>query len=537
MRLPGGTGSRAVPGMLQRLGLTGLAVATAVALGSGPATAAPADGTIHDAGSADGINDSFIVMLKPSGIEVNQSATNLASQYGGSVTYTYRSAMRGFAVSMSEARARQLAGHPSVSGVWRNLKHTIQAQANPPSWGLDRIDQRDLPLDKNYNVASDGAGVSAYVVDTGIRTTHTDFGARAKHGRDTVDNDSDATDCHGHGTHVAGTLGGNAYGVAKGVTIYAVRALDCNGNGTTAQVVAAIDWVAANAIRPAVANVSLGGEMDPVLDQAIERAIAQGITFAVAAGNGDTLGNPLDACTNSPARVADAITVAAANSIDVRAPWSNFGTCVDLFAPGTNITSAWASSNTASSTISGTSMASPHVAGAAALYLAAHPNATPAQVHAALVDAATSNKVTDPKGSPNKLLYIDPVAPPRPEPPPPPPTNCTGSNDTDLAIPEYFGSATSRITISGCDRTASSAATVEVNITHPYRGDLVIDLLAPDGTVYNLKTQDIDDDAPYSTTTHTVNLSTEQATGLWRLRVRDMYFGDTGFINAWSLTI
>jgi subtilisin family serine protease len=278
-------------------------------------------------------------------------------------------------------------------------------QNNPPSYGLDRIDQRNRPLSATYTYNTTASNVRAYIIDTGIRTTHADFGGRATSGFDAIDGGA-ADDCNGHGTHVAGTVGGTAHGVAKGVQLIAVRVLNCEGSGTTAQVVAGIDWVTANRVAPAVANMSLGGGADTVLDNAVRRSITAGVSYAIAAGNGLLGIFPLDACTQSPARVTEALTVSATNSADQKPSWANRGTCVDLFAPGISITSAWNTSDSATNTISGTSMATPHVAGAAALYLAGNPTATPAQVHAAIVDNATGGVVASPgSGSPNRLLY------------------------------------------------------------------------------------------------------------------------------------
>ena len=257
--------------------------------------------------------------------------------------------------------------------------------------------------------------MKAYIIDTGIRSTHSDFGGRATSGYDAIDGGS-ADDCNGHGTHVAGTVGGTTYGVAKGVSLVAVRVLDCGGSGTTSGVIAGVNWVTSNhgAGQPAVANMSLGGGASSALDTAVSNSIADGVTYALAAGNSNA-----NACNSSPARTPNAITVGATTSSDARASFSNYGTCVDIFAPGSSITSAWYTSNTATNTISGTSMASPHVAGAAAVYLEANPSATPAQVASALIAAATTGKVTSPgTGSPNRLLYIAPPGGGGTNPPP-----------------------------------------------------------------------------------------------------------------------
>jgi len=319
---------------------------------------------------------------------------------------TWSHALRGFAATMSAQQARRMAAESEVAYVQPNVIHRAsETQANPPSYGLDRIDQRNRPLDSAYTYSTTASNVHAYIIDTGIRTSHVDFGGRAVSGFDAIDG-GPADDCNGHGTHVAGTVGGTSYGVAKAVQLVAVRVLNCQGSGTTAQVVAGIDWVTANRVLPAVANMSLGGGADTALDNAVKNSIGAGVTYAIAAGNGFLGLFALDACTQSPARVPQAVTVSAVDSNDRKPSWANRGTCVDVFAPGVNITSAWGTGDTATNTISGTSMATPHVTGAAALYLAGHPGATPAEVHAAIASSATTGVVTNPgSGSPNRLLY------------------------------------------------------------------------------------------------------------------------------------
>ena len=318
----------------------------------------------------------------------------------------YGSALTGFAARMGESAAKRLAADPAVSYVEQDQVVTLQDTQSGATWGLDRIDQRSLPLSTTYTYPSTASGVHAYVIDTGILTTHSQFGGRATSGYDFVDNDSNATDCNGHGTHVSGTIGGSTYGVAKGVQLVGVRVLNCSGSGTTAGVVAGINWVTSNAIKPAVANMSLGGA-STTLDNAVASSVASGVTYGVAAGNGNALGVRQNACNYSPARVATAITVGATQSTDAAASFSNYGTCVDILAPGVSITSAWYSSTTATNTISGTSMATPHVVGAAALVLAANPAYTPPQVASALTTSATSGVVTNTgTGTPNRLLYV-----------------------------------------------------------------------------------------------------------------------------------
>jgi subtilisin family serine protease len=353
------------------------------------------------------VPNSYIVVFKNGTTGVAGRADALADRHGAAVTHTYSSALRGFAGSMTAQQARRIAADPAVAYVEPNtIVRAFDTQNNPPSYGLDRIDQRNRPLDGSYTYNTTASNVHAYVIDTGIRINHVDFGGRASHGFNTVNNNTNADDCHGHGTHVAGTVGGTAHGVAKGVQLVAVKVLNCSGSGTTAQVVGGIDWVTANAIKPAVANMSLGGGANTSIDNAVRNSISSGVRYAIAAGNGFFGLFAQNACNTSPARVTQALTVSATNSSDAKPSWANVGTCVDLFAPGISITSAWATSDTATNTISGTSMATPHVAGAAALYLASNTAATPAQVHTAIVSNATTGVVSSPgSGSPNRLLY------------------------------------------------------------------------------------------------------------------------------------
>jgi subtilisin family serine protease len=384
------------------------AAVTALATIGSPATAAPAEGQILNTGGVTAIPGSYIVVLqdaKVSRAQVQDTAAQMVREYGGKVERTYTAALRGFAVTMPEAAAKRLAANPSVKFVEQDHTVTIQDTQTPvPSWGLDRIDQRDLPLNNSYTFPNNGSGVTAYVLDTGIRITHTDFGGRARHGRDFVDNDADATDCHGHGTHVSGTIGGSSFGVAKGVQLVAVRVLDCAGSGAFAGIVAGVDWVTANAVRPAVANMSLGGTgSNAALETAITNSINSGVVYGIAAGNSNA-----NACNFTPARTPAAVTVGASDINDARATFSNFGTCLDIFGPGVNITSAWMTSDTATNTISGTSMATPHVVGGAALVLSANPGFTAQQVRDRLVADSTPDKVTNPgAGSPNALLFVN----------------------------------------------------------------------------------------------------------------------------------
>jgi subtilisin family serine protease len=614
---------------------TAAATVAAMAAGGVASAATQDEAAIRDAGTAATVPDSFVVKLKSTGTlqatTVDASAQRLTSQYGGRISFTYHSALSGFAVKgLSEKQARRLAANPAVEYVQRDGVYKISAtQPSPPSWGLDRIDQHNLPLDSSYTYPTTAANVHAYVIDTGIRFSHSTFGGRATSGFDAVDGGS-ADDCNGHGTHVSGTIGGSQYGVAKGVALVGVRVLDCNGSGTTSGVVAGIDWVTANAIKPAVANMSLGGGADSTLDAAVVRSINSGVTYGIAAGNENQ-----NACNDSPARVAQAITVGATTTTDARASFSNFGTCVDIFAPGQGITSSWNTSDTATNTISGTSMATPHVVGVAALIASANPSFSPAQVRDFMVNNATNGVVGNPgSGSPNKLLFVVQSGNP-------PPTNdfsvavspasgsvapggsasatvstavtsgsavtvslsasgapaggsatvtpssvtaggtatlnvttsastppgtytvtvtgtsgstshsatftltvtggggggCSGTNGTDVSIPDAGAAVSSTITISGCNRNASSSSKVEVHIKHTYRGDLRIDLIAPDGSSYRLKTENISDGADNVDTTYTVNVSSEAANGAWKLQVQDRYRIDTGFLDTWTLTV
>ncbi|MEH1124664.1 S8 family peptidase [Micromonospora sp. CPCC 206061] len=624
---------------LKTLGMATVGVTVALSMAAPPALAAEPEGVIRNAGGETAVANSYIVVFKDSavrGSDVAKSAKDLAAKHDGAVARTYRSAVRGFEVKATAKRAAQIAANPAVAYVEQNHKMTIQeTQTNPPSWGLDRIDQRNLPLNRSYTYPTAASSVRAYIIDTGIRISHNDFGGRAVHGYDAVDGDTNADDCQGHGTHVAGTVGGTSYGVAKGVQLVAVRVLNCSGEGTTAGVVAGVDWVTANAVKPAVANMSLGGGVDSALDNAVRNSInTGGITYGIASGNGNALGVRQNACNYSPARVAEGITVGATQNNDAAASFSNYGNCVDILAPGVNITSAWYNSNTATNTISGTSMATPHVVGAAALTLAANPSYTPAQVRESLVSGSTAGVVTNVgTGTPNQLLHVANTTTP--------PANnfsiatsptsgsvaagssvtttvstattsgsaqsvtfsasglpagvtatfsptsvtsggsstltlatsastasgaytitvtgtgasatrtatysltvtggstgsCTGSNGTDVSIPDNGAAVTSSITIAGCGRAPSTSSTVAVNIVHTYRGDLVVDLLAPDGTSYRLKNNSATDSTDNVNATYTANLSSEAANGTWRLRVQDVYSIDTGHINTWTLTL
>ncbi|WP_200303628.1 S8 family peptidase [Streptomyces adelaidensis] len=383
-------------------------VATAALLGgltALPAHAAPAEGRVLAADSPTAIKGSYIVTLKKgAGLKAASSAgKDLVEEYGGTVRKTFKSALNGYSADLSATEAKRLAADPSVASVEQNQVFTSTATQTSAPWGLDRSDQASLPLSGTYTYPdSAGSGVTAYVIDTGVRITHSQISGRATNGYDAVDGDNVAQDGNGHGTHVATTIAGSTYGIAKSAKIVAVRVLNNAGSGTTAGVVAGIDWVTANHSGPSVANMSLGGGASTALDTAVANSIASGVTYAVAAGNSSA-----NASSYSPARVASAITVGATTSTDARASYSNYGSVLDIFAPGSSITAGWYTSDTATNTISGTSMATPHVAGAAAVYLAGHTSATPAQVATALTGGAVTGKVTSPgTGSPNRLLQI-----------------------------------------------------------------------------------------------------------------------------------
>ncbi|WP_320782437.1 S8 family peptidase [Streptomyces sp. CRN 30] len=384
-------------------GLVAVSCAAALSAMTLPAQAVP-EGRILGAGAPGTVSGSYLVTLKGDTEAASSAGKSLVGRYGARISHTYGAVLNGYAVTADARQARRLAADSRVASVAQDTRVLVEGtQKNPPSWGLDRIDQRSLPLDRRYtSPGSGGKGVTVYVIDTGVRTTHKDFGGRASSGWDFVGRDRTAQDGNGHGTHVAATVAGSAYGVAKKARVVAVRVLDAEGAGTTARVIAGIDWVTKHARKPAVANLSLGGARNAQLDAAVRASIASGVTYTVAAGNS---GRP--ASLYSPAGVPQAITVGATDRTDTRAAFSNYGAAVDLFAPGVSVTSASRVSDTARITWSGTSMAAPHAAGAAALYLSAHPRAKPAQVAGSLVAGAATGKVNGRgTGSPNRLLRV-----------------------------------------------------------------------------------------------------------------------------------
>jgi subtilisin family serine protease len=503
-----------------RLAALALAAAAAALLATAQAGPAVADnGKIRHTDAANVIAGSYIVVFKDSVVPKNtvrKVIDRLAARHKAAVRFSYTDALRGFSARMSKADAQRLATDPSVNYVEQDRTVSVAVTQSPtPSWGLDRIDQRNFPLDNSYTYPAAGAVVRAYIIDTGIRTTHSDFGGRATWGTNTIGGVN--ADCSGHGTHVAGTVGGSAYGVAKAVRLVAVKVLDCTGSGPLSGIAAGVDWVTADHTSgPAVANMSIGAPgSDSALETAIRNSIADGVTYAIASGNSSA-----DACNFTPARVSEAITVNASTRTDARASFSNFGSCTDVFAPGQDITSDSNTSDTATKIMSGTSMATPHVTGAAALILSASPAATPAQVWSTMLANSTPGKVTSPgTGSPNRLVFVDVCKP--------------VSNGTKVLITD-FSTVQSKVTITGCVGTASAKTTVEVHIVHTHVADLVIDLIAPDGTAVNLWNRE-GGSAINMDKTFSINLAPVGANGTWALQVRDAALLNVGLINSWTL--
>jgi subtilisin family serine protease len=354
------------------------------------------------------IKNQYIVILNKDAGPSNDFAQNIAKQHGGKVLQTYDNVFKGFAVYLPEAAGtafvEAMKKNPNVLSVENDTIMKIDAttQSNP-DWGLDRIDQKTLPLNSAYSYLQTGSGTTAYIVDTGILSTHQQFSGRVLSGYTAISDGNGTTDCNGHGTHVAGTVGGSTYGMAKNVSLVPIRILGCDGSGASSNVIAGLDWILKNGKKPAVVNMSLGGDASTSLDSAVENLFNNGYVMVVAAGNSNT-----DACSSSPARVSKAITVAATDNTDTRASYSNYGSCVDIFAPGSQINSSWIGSNTATKVLNGTSMATPHTAGIVAQMLQSTPSATPQTITTNLLNQASTNVVKNPSGSPNRLLYKSP---------------------------------------------------------------------------------------------------------------------------------
>lgn len=407
---------------------------------SGPEIAAP-----HDISSSvqasRSIPGQYIVVFKGSVADPGAAARQLAGRHGASVIFTYRSAIKGFSARMSDAGARAIAGEAGVAYVEQDQEMAVNTdQLSPPSWGIDRIDQAYLPLNGMYSYSQTGSGVNVYIIDTGVLHTHTEFEGRVSQDFTAISDSYGSDGCHWHGTHVAGTVAGKTVGVAKQATLHAVRVLDCNGSGTTSGVIAGVDWVSANKVLPAVANMSVGGGFSDALNTAVQNSIQAGVSYAVAGGN-----NASDACSYSPSSAPSAVTVGATTNTDAQASFSNYGGCLDLFAPGNAIYSAMNTSDVAMGSASGTSMATPHVAGAMALYLQANPSATPAQVAAAIVGNATQGIISAiGAGSPNLLLRV----------------NGTGGGTPNIAPAARFSSSCSGMTCQFTDASTDSDGSV-----------------------------------------------------------------------------
>ncbi|MGX7825456.1 S8 family serine peptidase [Actinokineospora sp. 24-640] len=478
---------------------------------------------------------SFVVSLKSGDATASAEATratsaSLAQTYGGSLGTVLTASMRGFIVrDLTAAEARRLAADPAVKRVFQDgTARALDVQDNA-TWGLDRTDQRNLPLDTKYNYGQTASNVTVYVTDTGIKTSQADFEGRASVGADFVRDGQNGIDCSGHGTHVAGTIGGKTWGIAKKAKLVSVRMLgeNCGNSAPDSAGVESVEWVTANAVKPAVVNASWTFDNADIGDEAIAGLLRSGVQFVAASGNSGTT-----SCNTGPANIPEIVTVNATSRNDARAGFSNYGTCTDIFAPGDGITSVGLS-GTGGVNMSGTSMASPHVAGVAALYLSVNTGASPQALRDALVNNATDGKVTNPgSGSPNKLLYSGFIS----GGPGPDPSCDGGANTNDVAIPDTNTAVTSEVTLADCTGNATATTAVKVDINHTYTADLNVELVGPSGRAYALhRAAGIGSPAGIHQT-FTVDASSEARNGTWKLRVTDIYRHDTGTVDAWTLT-
>ncbi len=476
---------------LAPLSLATLAFAAACSDGGVTESAqAPTQAPVLTAVGDRAIPGQYIVVLKE-----GADPAALASAVRVNPRTTYTKALRGFAGGLSDSQVEMLRQRPEVAYIEQDQKVSLTTTQTGATWGLDRVDQRARPLDGNYNYTPTGAGVRAYIIDTGILTSHTQFGGRASSGYSAINDGRGTSDCNGHGTHVAGTVGGSTYGVAKGVALVAVRVLDCAGSGTNSGVIAGMDWVANNRVLPAVANMSLGGGASQATDDAVNRMHNAGVVVVVAAGNENQ-----NACNVSPSRAPNAITVGSTTNTDARSSFSNYGTCVDVFAPGSSITSSWYTSTTATNTISGTSMASPHVAGIVALWLQGTPSGTPAAAANAIISTSTLNVVTSAgTGSPNRLVYS--LLSGGTVTPPPTGTTYNGSL-TGTGANSYQPSAGYVVSVSGAHTATLSGTGADF--------DLYLQKLS--GTTWSTVAQSLG-----STSSESINYSGTAGTYRWRV--------------------